>query len=226
LQQIHLRHTRDKARAKALRFTSDGKSLAIALVPDSHSGSQVVLWDLENNKERAAVRDCKEDVKKLGFAPDGAVVILMPSSVRVWDPATNQVHREFKGQNPAEQFVTCTLSADGQTLATMCQDKKLRLWRVSEGTCLQTWPVNLDLIRQNGCPFEFSPDGKYLAMRGQGAQFHVWDAKTGKELKVANKGASFENIDVMAFSPDSRLLAWHGNHGPKIVEVAALVAGK
>jgi WD40 repeat protein len=83
----------------------------------------------------------------------------------------------------------------------------------------------VDLIRLDGCPFEFSPDGKYLAMRGQGANFHVWDAKTGKELKVANKGDSFANLDVMVFSSDNQLLAWHGNQGPKIVEVAALLAG-
>lgn len=225
-RRIQVQHTRGKARAKALCFSADGKSLAVGLVPDDNNyGSQILLWDLENNKEHAALRDCKEPVKKLRFTPEGAIVVLMPGLVRVWDPAANRILREFKGQNPAEQFITSALSPDGKTLATMCQDKKLRMWRLSDGICQQTWPMTVDLIRQNGCPFEFTPNGKYLAMRGQGSQFHLWDAQTGKELKLAKGGASFENIDVMAFSPDSRFLAWHGNHGPKIMEVAALVAG-
>lgn len=206
-------------------FAPDGKSLAVALVPDSHSGSQVVLWDLETNKERAAYRDGKEDVKKLAFAPDGAVVILTPSCVRVWDAAANQIRREIKAGNPAEQFVTTALLPDRERLAAMCQDRKLRIWRLADGVCVQTWPVTVNLIRLEGCPFEASPDGNYLAMRGQGSRFHVWDAKTGKELKAANKGAAFANIDVMAFSPDGRLLAWHGNQGPRIIEVTALVVG-
>jgi WD40 repeat protein len=218
-------HTREKAWAKALCFSPDGKQLAVALVPDNHSPSEVVLWNLETNKFQASHSDCKEDVKKLAFTPDGSVVILMPSSVRVWDPKTNKVRREFKGANPAEQFVTTTVSSDGQTLATMCRDNKVRLWRVADGASQKNWSVNLDLIRLEGCAFAFSPDGKYLAMRGQGTRFHVWNAQTGKELRLARGGNDFENIDVMTFSPDGRLLAFHGNYGPRIFEVAALLAG-
>jgi hypothetical protein len=226
LQRIQLKHTRDKARVKALCFTPDVKGLAIALVPDSHSGSQVVLWDLENNKERAALRDCKGDVKKLSFTPDGAILILLDHSVRVWDAAANQVRLEFKAKNPAEEFITSALSPDGQTVATLGDDKKLKLWRLSDGSNLQTWPTKADVIRQMWFPLELSPDGKYLALGGRGPNLYLWDAKTGKELKVKKVEGSSGFIDVLAFSPDGSLLACHSTNGPRIYEVAALVAGK
>jgi hypothetical protein len=228
--RFQVRHARPKEKfyATALQFRPDGKSVVVAVKTWGNAFPEVHVWNLENNSERAVLRDFKEEVKKLAFTAEGTIVLLMPSSVRVWDADANQIRRELKGQKPTEQFVTSALSPDGQTLATMCQDKKLRMWRLSDGVCVQTWPVSIDLIRQNGCPFAFLPDGKYLAMRGLhgkggfDAKIHFWDAKTGSELNVKG-GPNFENIDVMAFSPDSKFLVWHGNRGPHLVEVASLL---
>lgn len=228
--RFQVRHARPKEKfyATALQFHPEGKSVAVAVKTWGNTFPEVHLWNLENNTERAALRDFKEEVKKLTFIAEGAIVVLMPSSVRIWDTAANQIRREFKAEKPAGQFITSALSPDGQTLATMCQDKKLRMWRVSDGVCTQTWPVTVDLVRQNGCPFAFRPDGKYLAMRGLhgkggfDSKIHFWDAKTGNELNVQG-GPIFANIDVMAFSPDSTLLAWHSNEGPHLIELTSLL---
>jgi hypothetical protein len=226
LPQLQIRHTRDKASARALCFTPDGKGLAVALVPDSHSGSQVVLWDLENNKERAAYRDCKEDVKKLAFTPDGALIILMPNSVRVWDAATNQLRREFKLENTPQGYVASAQSPDGQRLATLAADKKLRVWSVSDGKRLQNWQTQADVISQMGFPLEYSPDGKYLALGGRGPNLYLFDAQTGKERNVTRVEGGSGFIDVLAFSPNGQLLACHSSNGPRIWDVAALLSGK
>src|SRR5262249_36204662 len=78
-QVLHAR-PKDNYYATALRFSPDGKTLLVAIRPWGNSNAEVHLWDLKNNREGATFRDCKEEVKNLGFSSDGAVVILMPNS--------------------------------------------------------------------------------------------------------------------------------------------------
>jgi WD40 repeat protein len=108
-------------------------------------------------------------------------------------------------------------------LATFGDDSKLKLWSLSSGACLHTWPAKADVISHSYFPLTFSPDGKVLALGGRGPNLFFWDAQTGKELKVVSLGGSYGFVERLAFSPDGQLLALHSTNGPKILEVAPLL---
>jgi WD40 repeat protein len=226
LRRFRVLHTltRDQNGVTALTFAPDGKTLAVGISPGGNSNGEVHLWDLEADKERAVLPKCEEAVMQLAFGSEGALVVLLVSSVKVCDAATLQVRREFKAQQAQEQFITSALSPDGKTLATLGDDRKLKLWHTSTGECLQTWQVQADVIRYSWFPLAFSPDGNVLALGGRGPNLYLWDARTGKERKVVSVGNS-GFVDVLTFSPDGQLLALHSSSGPKILEVAPLLSG-
>jgi WD40 repeat protein len=223
-QVLHTRH-KDQIEVVALTFTPDGKALAVGVGPGGNSDGEVRLWDLEANRERIVSPNCGEKMKRLAFAPGGALVVLMPFSVKVCDAATLQFRREFKAPRWEEQFVTSALSPDGQTLATFGADRKLKLWRLSDGVCEKTWQMKADVHQSSYFPMEYSPDGKLLVLGCLGPNLYVWDAQAGKELKVRRLGQSAGNVDLLTFSPDGRLLAGHSSNGPAILEVDKLLAG-
>jgi WD40 repeat protein len=146
--------------------------------------------------------------------------------VKVCDPATLQVRRELPAQPAHAPFITSALSADGQKLATLGDDKSLKLWRLSSGERLQTWAMKAEVHRHTYFALEFSPDGKLLALGGQDPYLYLWDARAGKELKVRRVGHSSGFVGLLAFSPDGRWLACQSSNGPAILEVATVLAGK
>jgi hypothetical protein len=228
LRGFQVLHTqaRDQNRVTALGFAPDGKVLAVGIEPGGSSNGEVHLWDLRADRERAVLPNCGETVVGLVFAPEGALVVLMPASVKVCDAATLQVRREFKAREWKEQIITSAVSPDGRTLATLDADGKLKLWRLSTGVCLQTWPVKADVIRESYFPLVFSPDGKVLALGGRGPNLYLWDAQTGRELKVVALGGSAGFVDRVIFSPDGQLLALHSTTGNRIFEVAPLLGNR
>ena len=61
-------------------------------------------------------------------------------------------------------------SPNGQRLASACQDRKVRLWNVSDGALLQT----LSGHRFEVWSVAFSPDGRVLASGGADKTVRLW----------------------------------------------------
>jgi WD40 repeat protein len=99
-----------------------------------------------------------------------------------------------------------TYSPDGKTLAALGQrendDKVVRLLDAETGKLKGTL-VHPDFVHS----VIFSPDGKTLASVAE-QTVRLWDLATAKE-KVALEGLK-ENAPEVAFSPDSKFLAWGG----------------
>jgi WD40 repeat protein len=97
-------------------------------------------------------------------------------------------------------------SPDGKTLAS-AGGEFIRLWDVESGRELRRFPGNY----LGFSAMAFAPNGELIAgvSGSEKGQVQVYDAKTGREL------AQFKEIDpsAIAFSPDSRLLAWSNLSG-------------
>jgi WD40 repeat protein len=92
-------------------------------------------------------------------------------------------------------------SPDGQTLASASSDRTIKLWRVTDGTLLQTLAGHDDVIRA----VAWSPEGRQLASASFDRTLRLWSALDGQLVWVAQDPTDYR-FRTVAFSPDGRFL--------------------
>jgi len=95
-------------------------------------------------------------------------------------------------------------SPDGLTIASGSSDNSAKIWRISDGVCLQTLSDHPDLVWD----VAFSPDGYLLATVSGGVDegiIKLWNWSTGECVATIKGHTSW--IDAVAFSPDGATLA-------------------
>jgi WD40 repeat protein len=161
----------------------------------------------------------------VAVTPDGKTLaaVTQTDTVQLWEVATGKEIRKLKV--PAYSAMTLLFSGDGKTLASRGNDQTIRLWDTATGNSIreirpQQKAAGGRVIVMGGAwgaaSLAFSPCGKLLAVpettfdNGQiSASVIILEAGTGKELhriKTAQGGMS-----ALAFSPDSKLLAFGSN---------------
>ena len=100
------------------------------------------------------------------------------------------------------------ISPDGTKVfsGSKSYDGKMRLWDVK--TREQLWVQQEDTDEITGAVF--SPNGQSIAIGGLGGSVMIWDASTGKRLRVI---LIEDGVDSVAFSPDGGLMAVGEDHG-------------
>ncbi len=201
------------AEINAVTFSPDGKLLGVA---DSDS---VALWNVAS---LTRVRTLLGMTGPIVFSPNGRVLATHEVgnfTVRLWTTLTWQLLQVLHGV----KVEPIAFSPDSKTLALGSVDKvelrdpaTARITHVIPGT----WGPSADFPHGFVKALAFSHDGKILATGGESSILQLWDTASWHEIRAFDLRASDEEnrangfplgegvgIDVIAFSPDSKLVA-------------------
>jgi RNA polymerase sigma factor (sigma-70 family) len=198
--------------AGLLAFAPDGRTVAsVGLNMETNENlNEVCLWDVATGRCLRRFAGRRAQFLGAAFAPDGKVLVTQDQTgpVRVWDVTTGREVRlltpgglEFRGAGLHAQLAGAgfVFSPDGKRLAARGPDRRVHLWDVASGAVLPGFAAG----REDFGPVAFSPDGKTLAVAGDGV-IRILGADTGKEI-VRLKGHEGP-AGSGAFSPDGKTL--------------------
>ncbi|MFG2277023.1 WD40 repeat domain-containing serine/threonine protein kinase [Streptomyces chartreusis] len=195
----------------SMAFSPDGRLLATA----SEGGAQ--LWHARTGPDlgkRVAVLDDDMWARQVAFSRDGRTVATVGYSpeqgsssewsVQLWDVARHKVRKELFR---AEEVYGVAYSADGTTIATAAENRRVGLWSASDGHATGTVDETTVVPVQS---VVYSPRGSTLAVFN-GDVVKLWDMAEHK-LKYRLVGNS-QNVRTLAFSPDGMQVATTSSDG-------------
>jgi WD40 repeat protein len=190
---------------------------------DNCQASEVKVWDPATGDELLAFAE-KETCGLLGaaFAPDGKTLVTAggrSDSVHLWDPATGQ-EKDPGGAAHCGSITALAYAPDGRTLAS-AGEQSVRLWDPATARQIRRLEHADEVMT-----VAFSPEGQWLASGGLGGRIHLWDADTGKEIRVLRGhrsgdrsrftllngkeiqrwGGGPPSVNSLAFAPDRQTL--------------------
>jgi WD40 repeat protein len=162
--------------------TSAGREHVLAL----SDGSRIDVIPVPKRRPRRVV------------GPDGTAATMRGTTVVVTKDGRSLVLRHRARVN------SIAFSPSGQLLATASRDRDARIWDVSTGELVQTFPHNTAVLDA-----QFGPDGRWLVTAALRAG--LWDANEGTNI-MRLKG--HEGIVMAAtFDPSGRIIVTGGEDG-------------
>lgn len=129
-------------------------------------------------------------------------------SIHIWQPASGT---RWNLGGPQRWVYKAVISADGQRVAAICGDKKVRLWSLNEviqdprGYGFAQPIATLGIWTEARAPLTFSPDGRLLAMVGDNHALHVWNTHDSTCIQTFEQKKHL--VTSLAFSAKGQWLA-------------------
>jgi serine/threonine protein kinase/WD40 repeat protein len=201
----------DESTHAAHAFRPDGRELALA-----NTDGAVSVYELPSGRR----------LRRLGAGPVPGHMAFDPSGRRlalacldltqVRDADTGEVRAQFP--HPAASWPYVAWHPDGQTVATVSDDRVIRLWDVATGKPT----VWMEGCKNTGIKFAFNRTGDLLASNGWDVTLRLWDPRTGQQLFQLRADAP---VMGPLFVSDGRLLVVDvGDRRIRLWEVAASTA--
>ncbi|HLN32723.1 MAG TPA: sigma-70 family RNA polymerase sigma factor [Gemmataceae bacterium] len=191
------------------------------------------VWDLSTGQEASQMNIPERAGILQAVSPDGNMIAVgEPSSLIVlFDVRTGKEIQRLKGHGDSGVY-GAAFTPDGRTLVVWYSDDNMvYLWDLPTGRKIREYPFMDEeqpkRIVGLGRQVYFaavSPDGRFIAFGSQSRFLELHDLITGELLyRQANLP---DGVCPMAFSPDSRLLAWSGWWNDPTVHLVEVASGK
>ncbi len=201
---------RHEDRVQGLEFTPDGRTL-LTRSDDGH----VLVWDLRSAKVRETLVGHTGAVPAFAVSGDGRTLYSagLDGRIVVWDLAGDRrLARPFRAAPPFKGFPppapALAISPSGETVAAGLADGGVRLYDARTLERLRELPGIRDGFVT---AVEFSPDGRTIAVTGEGASVEVRDVASGRRVRppLPSLGARLHGprSHPLSFSPDGGELA-------------------
>jgi len=174
------------------------------------------LWRQCQGEERFILGKHANGTTAVGLLAEGKTVFSAGRDkfVRLWDLES----RRPIGQLPhTEEVIGAAASPDGRWLATATKkdaDGQVLLWDLARQKIAATLTTNFYLRPGS---ITFSPDSKWLAFATMWGGLRIWDVEARSEVTNLPASNKLNSLLGLAFSPDSRTLAYNENEAGAIL---------
>ncbi len=197
------------AEVVCVSFSSDG-----AMAVSGDSNGQLQVWNTSTFELTHTMTGHKGAIGDVCFSLDDAVIASVGADrlVKVWDTKNGNQLKEFKLSKHSLPLDCVAISPDGKLVAASGSYGPF-VWEINTG--IEPFFNSPELLPQHNdsqhhigrvWDIEFSPDGTQLATSGSD-NLRLWDARTGKLLRVLKGHAGNPAVNSTAFSPDGSRLA-------------------
>jgi WD40 repeat protein len=181
------------------------------------NGSNIVRWDALTGKvvSRTPAPALPDWAAKFNVAlsPDGKRAVVGPAVADV-STGQNLVHIEI---NPSYGWDEAAWSPDGKRVVSgdsLGIDPSV-VWDAQTGKVLLTLPLEVGVTKPYLGALAWSPDGTLIVGGGSlmdpsgmdNGMLVIWDASSGKQLRLLTYGMIGQRINTIAWSPDGKWLA-------------------
>src|SRR5262245_6392713 len=160
---------------RAVAFTPDGKSLAVASLDGS-----VRVWDVAAAREQAALPRHERGALAVAFAPDGRTLAVAAGdgTIKLFDADGWKERATLQGHG--DRVTSVAFAPDGGVLASGSEDNTARLWDPAAGQPRST----LEGHTRPVTGVAFGAGGSALATGSLDGTVRLWDTAGGKEQKT------------------------------------------
>jgi len=141
-----------------------------------------------------------DEVNAVKWDPSGSLLASCSDdcTAKVWDVNSDRKEPMYDFKSHQQEIYTVKWAPTGPgsknpdkkpLLATASFDGSVRLWNVTDGTCIQVFSRHRDSVYS----VAFSPSGNYLASGSLAGQLYIWNVMEGRHIKsFKGKGDIFE----------------------------------
>lgn len=161
--------TKIEGKVNGVRFSADGRWLAVATGVTGLSGTALLL-DTKTGTLVKEFRSHSDTLYAAAVSPDRQLLATAgyDRSIVLWDTQTGKQVRTLKGHNGA--VFDIDFDPQGKVLASASADDTIKIWHVASGERLDTRSEPLD----EQYAVRFSPDGKLLLGGGADNRVRIW----------------------------------------------------
>jgi WD40 repeat protein/tRNA A-37 threonylcarbamoyl transferase component Bud32 len=191
---------------KALEAAVSGDLGTLAVAFKEGGVHRILVWDLAANSQRGVLGEYRGTVTRLGFSPDGQVLMAACDNgeIGLWSIAQGKAlpSPDRDSSNPQEDWQ--------QPLFFGPRSTRLYLNRGRERKVVEVWDWitgKLSILHQAhaGGAFAFSADGAVLAIAGSDGNIALFDTQESRQIGTMPANGAF--IISLDFSPTGSLLA-------------------
>jgi WD40 repeat protein len=197
--------------AQEVRFSPDGKMLAVCYLRASDDELVVLVLDAATGKENLRLKSV-DSAGSMAFSPDGRTLAVpgMGQSINIYAVPSGKLLRNI-GLDREPGFHAMKFSPDGRSLA-WGSNAGVTLVEVASGKVRATFEVESTLLNS----IAFTPDGKtLLANPSESRNVQLWDLQSGKN-RFEIRGTSLFFSWAMALSKDGKTVAVESTAGRAI----------
>jgi WD40 repeat protein len=144
-------------------------------------------------------------VRSIAFSPNGRTVAIggwtveYVGSIELWNLDSDEDDVCISLEGHTSSIWEVVFSPDGKFLASASSDYTIKLWDVSNNSCIRTLSGHTD----NVFSISFSPDGHFLASGSEDETIRFWSVTDDTCLDTIETD---KQVLVVEFSPDGRML--------------------